>query len=166
MPVVLWALPVFAGWYKYMTMPSPSRAYFWVLVICSVVVGFAIRRGIRLSVAANNVVAAAATFQQLNEEEQMRVHDHAIEIIRRSGWRGNEVPTFLHDVARFGWYALSMAELEIQPVCLGPRWHFIRNPFIAINPDSKYIHGAVFGAKKQGYDVTLKPMEPVSFKAL
>ena len=129
MRLYLWIVLVPVGWYLYLTSDSQNTLVLVGLVLATIVVAFAVRSGIRTAAAANNVVAAAATFKMLNHSDQQRVHEHTVEIIRRSGWRGQGEPSFRDDAVRFGWYALSMAELGIKPVCISSRWQFVQNPF-------------------------------------
>lgn len=156
----LWIVLVPVGWYMYLTSSSPSTIFLVGLVMITIVVAFAVRSGIRTAAAANNVVAAAATFQTLSHSDQQRVHEYAVEIIRRSGWRGQGEPSFRDDAARFGWYALSMAELGIKSVCISSGWQFVQNPFVAVSVDSSYTNAALRRAKKQGFDVRLSGENP------
>jgi len=152
----LWIPLLAVGWYVYFTSESPSILFLSGLVLASIVVAFAVREGIRTAAAANNVVAAAATFGTLSHSDQQRVHEQAIEIIKRSGWRRKSEPSsFRDDAVRFGWYALSMAELGIKPVCISSGWQFVRNPFVATTVDNIYMNTALQRAKKEGFDVRL-----------
>ena len=155
MRLYLWIVLVPVGWYLYLTSDSQNTLLLVGLVLATIVVAFAVRSGIRTAAAANNVVAAAATFQTLNHSDQQRVLEHTVEIIRRSGWRGQGEPSFRDDAVRFGWYALSMAELGIKSVCISSGWQFVQNPFVAVSVDSNYINAALQRAKKQGFDVQL-----------
>ncbi|HRJ95029.1 MAG TPA: hypothetical protein PLJ86_18270 [Candidatus Thiothrix moscowensis] len=155
MRLYLWIVLVPVGWYLYSTSDSQNTLVLVGLVLATVVVAFAVRSGIRAAAAANNVVAAAATFKMLNHSDQQRVHEHTVEIIRRSGWQGQGEPSFRDDAVRFGWYALSMAELGIKSVCISSRWQFVQNPFVAVSVDSSYVNAALQRAKKQGFDVQL-----------
>jgi len=155
MRLYLWIVLVPVGWYLYLESDSPNSLFLAALVIATIVLAIAVWMGIRTAAAANNVVAAAATFQTLSHADQQRVHDFAVEIIRRSGWRGQGEPSFRDDAIRFGWYAHSMAELGIRPVCISPGWQVIQNPFVAVSVNSNYITTALQRAKKQGFDVQL-----------
>ncbi len=155
MRIYLWIVLVPVGWYLYLESDSPNSLFLAALVIATFVLAIAVWMGIRTAAAANNVVAAAATFQTLSHADQQRVHDFAVEIIRRSGWRSQDEPSFRDDAARFGWYALSMAELGIRPVCISSGWQVIQNPFVAVSVNSNYITTALQSAKKQGFDVHL-----------
>ncbi len=155
MRVYIWIVLVPVGWYLYLTSDTENTLFLAALVIATIVLAFTVSSGIRTAAAANNVVAAAATFQTLSDSDQQRVHDYAIEIIGRSGWRGRGEPSFRDDAVRFGWYAHSMAELGIRPVCISSGWQAIKNPFVAVSVDSSYISTALQRAKKQGFDVHL-----------
>jgi hypothetical protein len=149
------SLALLVGWMIYFTSRQQSTIFLVLLIIGSVVLFFFTRQGLRKAAAANNVVAAAATFNTLSGDEQSQVHGKAIGIIKESGWRSSLEPTFDNDVARFGWYALAMAEVGIKPVCITPGWNFIRNPFIAIAPKDSYIDTALQVAQQAGFNVAL-----------
>lgn len=152
---LLFGIPlVVFGWYKYFSTDSSSMMLLSLVVIASTVVFLMVRSDYRKAAAANNIVAAAATFGVLDGDQRARIHDHAIQIIKRS-WRGGREPQFATDAARFGWYALAMAELGIEPVCILPSWNFVRNPFIAIAVSDSNIDTALHTARKQGFDVEL-----------
>lgn len=155
MRVYLWIVLVPIGWYLYLTSDSPNAIFLASLVIVTVALAIAVWMGIRTAAAANNVVAAAATFQTLSHADQQHVHDFAVEIIRQSGWRSQREPSFQDDAARFGWYALSLAELGIRPVCISHGWQVIKNPFVAVSVNSSYITAALQRAKEQGFDIQL-----------
>lgn len=128
---LLFLLPLAYGWYKYFA-GGFSAWLLVVLVLATVVLLTLMYRDWKKAAAANNVVAAAATYQSLSDPSRTQVHEHAIEIIKRSGWRGSRGPTFDDDVQRFGWYALSMAELGVVPICVIKGWNPVRNPFVAV----------------------------------
>jgi hypothetical protein len=82
--------------------------------------------------AANNVILAKHTFSQLSESDRQRVHNHAVEIINRSG---GKFTRFTEETSQYGWYALALAELGIPPAMPGEKdWLYVSNPFIAISP--------------------------------
>jgi hypothetical protein len=144
------------GWYYYFQSPTAGG---WSLAALIVATWFALSRLWRFHVAtqaANNVVAAAATFNTLADPSKSEVHQKAMEIIRRSGWRAERDPALEDDAERFGFYALALAELGVPPVCLIKQWNLIRNPFReALNP-SYYFATSLQVAERQGYAVSLQ----------
>jgi hypothetical protein len=121
--------------------------------------------GLKRASAANNVVAAIATFATLSEEDQIRVADRTEVIIRSSNWPAGKPVTFPTEVSKWGWYALAMRELGIAPVCLTPSWAVIRNPFTAILVTDSMLDTSLKLAQKAGYSVTLS-REPGLFEQL
>ena len=148
-----------AGWYKYVSSDSVGLWVLILLLLGSAILIFATIRAHKKILAAQNVVAAAATFQTLSEEQKSRVHDHAINIVLRGGWRGRgaESPSFGDDAEKFGWYALSMHECGIEPVCLVKNWNFVRNPFTQVFIEDACIAKCIEIAERQGHEVKLLP---------
>lgn len=154
MPIIPLIFLLSIGWYRYFVLKSPSSLFLLFLIVFSTIIAFMVRKGIRKAAAANNIVAAAATFNTLNQSEQQHVHQNTIAIMNRSGIRMREEKLYFRNAAeRYGWYALSMAELGIKPVCIG--WQFISNPSIAISINDSLIDTALQKAKKQGFDVRI-----------
>jgi hypothetical protein len=149
------AIPlVLFGWYSYFTGPNRSTFSLVFVSAFTLWVILRIRHGLGRAAAAGNVVAAKATFVQLDEKEQKAVHDYSIEVIRRSGWRSATVPEFRNDVERFGWYALTMMEMGIRPLPIIPAWAVVKNPWFPI--DDSQVETAITLAKKQGFDVSIE----------
>lgn len=149
-------LPLLAvGWYAYVSNKIGGTAFLLCLVVASTLLFFAVRRDFTKAAAANNVVAAAVTYELLGPADKARVHQHAIDVVKRSGWRGSREPSFPDEAARFGWYALAMAELGIAPACILSAWNHVRNPFIAISIGDSNIDAALKLASKAGHSVRL-----------
>jgi hypothetical protein len=154
MPVVLWIVPLLLAWYEYFSRGADGFLLV-ALVIATAIFVFRLRDSWKQTFAANNVVAAADVFLQMSGEERRRVHDHAIEIIRRCGWSSPNAPDFSLPVVRFGWYALAMAELGAPPR-LFDTWSLVRNPFFAIASTSRELRAALYIAEKKGFNSTLE----------
>lgn len=142
------------GWYAYFTGQNSSIYSLLFVSAFTLWVVFRIRYGLGRAAAAGNVVAAKATFQQLNEKDQNAVHDHSIEVIRRSGWRSAKTPEYKSDLDRFGWYALAMMELGIRPLAIIPAWSVVKNPWFPV--DDSQIETAITLARKCGFEVTIE----------
>lgn len=153
-----------AGWYKYVSSGSTSFWAFALLLLGSVIPILATIRAFKKVLAAQNVVAAAATFQTLSAEQKTRVHDHAIDIVLRGGWRGRgaEGPSFRDDAAKFGWYALAMHEQGIEPITLVKNWNYVKNPFTDVFIEDACIATCIKGAQRQGHQVKLLPRASIS----
>lgn len=141
------------GWYSYLTGSAKSTFSLVFIAGFTLIVILRMRFGLQRAAAAGNVVAGKATYEQLGDTEKAKIHNYAIEIIRRSGWRSKIDPTFKNDVERFGWYALSMMELGIKPLPIIPGWMTIKNPWIPI--DDSQLDTALKLARKEGFDVSL-----------
>ena len=111
--------------------------------------------GVKRGLIANNIVAAYATFQTLDEATRQTVVKKVESIIRRSSWPKGEPITFPTDVARWGWYALAMRELAIQPVCLTPSWAIISNPFTAMLTTDTMIDTSIKDAERFGHRIKI-----------
>ena len=155
MKLFLWIPLTIFGWYKFLFSDTYNGFILVLLLLATALLLMLVRQDLRRASAANNIVAAAATFSTLDAATKERVHNHAVEIIQASGWPRGEAPPFMDDAARFGWYALSMGDLGIPPVCLGNKWTLIRNPYIAISVGDKNIVGALWSAKLEGFDVSI-----------
>ena len=155
MKVVLGVPLVIFGWYSYFTTDSSSTMFLVLMVTATIVVFLFYRSDYKKAAAANNIVAAAATFESLGDRQQSEVHEQAVEIIKRSGWRGDGDPVLTSDVARFGWYALAMAELDIPPICIVTSWNVVRNPFTALSASDSIVDSLIQIAKKQGVNVEI-----------
>ena len=148
-------IPLAIAWYNYLSSHTSSVPYLVVLIAATLYLVLGIYLGLRRSAAANNVVAAAATWETLSLDDRKRVHICAIDAIRDSGWRGATPPSFENDVQRFGWYALSMGILGIHPVCVTKGWNHVRNPFLALPPADTNIDTVIALASKEGFAVKI-----------
>lgn len=152
---LLFALAVAISWWQYFSSDHPPKWLLFLLFGATLVAFFLVRRYFRATAAANNAVAALATWNRMSDKEQATVHEQAIQILRRSGWHSEREPDFEDDAARFGWYALAMAELGIAPICLIKQWNLVRNPWReALNPPY-YFDTAIALAEKQGHGLTM-----------
>lgn len=104
--------------------------------------------------AAMNVILAKYTFSCLSESERLRVERRAEEILHRllkgrfNGYWG--------EVDRFGWFALAMAELGIQPSVNGERWSYVRNPFFAVSfGDRVFSRICEYMKRKHGIEISI-----------
>jgi hypothetical protein len=52
------------------------------------------------------------------------------------------------DRARYGFYALAMAELGISPALRGETWQYIKNPFVALDKGDNQIGAAAVHLRK------------------
>jgi len=97
--------------------------------------------------AAANVLLAKYTFARLSDSDKQKVLDNTLRIILGSGGgsaiagaaeRYGNPMEFDNDAERYGWYALSMAELHIPPAIPDIHaWNFVKNPYFAIAPTDK-----------------------------
>lgn len=152
-----------AGWYNYVSSSSTNLWALALLLFGSVILIRASIRAYKKILAAQNVVAAAATYQTLSEEQRTSVHDHAIDIVLRGGWRGrgDEGPSFSDDAEKFGWYALAMHEQGIKPICLVKNWNYVKNPFTDVFIVDVCIDTCIKAAQRQGHQVKLLPRTPI-----
>ena len=118
------------------------------------------RRGNRFG-AAMNVLMAKHTFHQLAPDEKSRVLNKTQNILERD-WRYEKQDAVerlrkMNERERYGFYALSMAELGIEPSFRKERWSYVKNPFIAMISGERYIRIAR-NRLKDGYgkEVTLE----------
>lgn len=134
----MYILILSAFWLLYIVSESKSTWQLIWLLLCTVWVMWKFNKDIKKIHASDNVVVAQETFNRLSSSEQNAVEAKAIEIIKRCGRSQSEV-TFNNDVAKFGWYALAMAELKIKPIALLKNWNFVQNPFFAIFEGDEYL---------------------------
>ncbi len=129
-----------------------------IIAVLCVVIAYALLKYMlyaRRYSAALNVVLAKVTFERLLPTKQAEVNSKAHEILARLMTRPPE--TFETEVHRFGWYALAMAELGIQPAFEEPRWILIPNPFLAVVPgDPAFKRIVKYLKRKYGIDIQLK----------
>jgi len=150
MGLYLWAPLLIVGWFAYFLSGFTNLMFLIFLIVGSIIVLIAVWRGTKKSAVANNIVAVAVTLDTLSPAEKRRVHEHAVEIFRRTGWSYEEEPIFMrYGTQRYAWYALSMAELGIKPSCLMESWNIITTPFI-FKEDDSYLNAAVRIAERKG----------------
>lgn len=87
--------------------------------------------------AAFNLLLAKYTFDRLSEADQEKVEKRANEIagVAIQG----HVNGFNGEVEKYGWYALTMNELGIQPAVQHQRWNKVKNLSAAILPGDPYL---------------------------
>jgi len=56
---------------------------------------------------------------------------------------------------KYGFFALAMAELGIEPISRKWRWYIVPNPFVALIRAEKEIKMAQLGLKAEGIEVSL-----------
>jgi len=100
--------------------------------------------------AASNIVFAKYTHSKLTGKQQKDVQEKAKELVLNSNIK---MTGFANEVERFGWYALAMNDLGISSkVPENPAWYPVKNPYVAIMPDS-YLIDAVCNSIKQSYGI-------------
>lgn len=132
----LFALAIF--WAVYIFVLEKSGFMLFLLIAATATAYFKFKKDLKKTHASNNVVVAAETYRELNEDAQLEVQQRAEVIIRRCGWTLKDI-TFDNDTQRFGWYALAMAELGFPPVCMLPSWNFVANPWLAVIDGDKQL---------------------------
>ena len=130
------ALAIFGAVYLFVLEKSGFMLF--LLIVAIAIAYFKFKNDLKKTHASNNVVVAAETYRELNEEAQLEVQQRAEVIIRRCGWTSKDI-AFENDTQRFGWYALAMAELGIPPVCMLPSWNFVANPWLAVIDGDKQL---------------------------
>ena len=130
-----------------------------ILVLAAVaIVAFVAKHvweGTRRASAANNVVAAAATYTTLTAEGKAAIDAQAEAIVRKSNWPEGKPIAYPTELAKWGWYALAMRELGVRPVCLTSHWAVVRNPFTALLVTDTMLDSAVSLAARAGSTVQL-----------
>jgi hypothetical protein len=127
----MYIIILIAFWALYFSSESKTTFQLVWLLLCTAWVYWKFTKDCKKINASDNVVVAKETYEHLTTTEKEEVNNKALEIIRRSGWSQLEV-TFDDEVQKFGWYALAMAELRIQPIALLKNWNFVKNPWLAI----------------------------------
>lgn len=108
--------------------------------------------------AAQNVVLAKYTFNTLSEVDRRRVEVHANQLV--SGLLRGPFTGFSGEVDRYGWYALAMAELGIQPgipqAIAEGKWNYVRNPFFAVLPGDRDLDAVCESLKRKfGVEISI-----------
>lgn len=85
--------------------------------------------------AAQNIVVAKHTFHLLPENDQLRVKEHAENLV--NGLMHGRFEGFNGEIDKYGFYALAMAELNIPSAIREFGWNYVRNPFTAVLPKDK-----------------------------
>jgi len=146
------------GWVLYIFGNSQPNWLLILLALAPMILGFRVRSGLRRTAAANNAVFAAATFQTLAPSQQMIVEDRVREILSKLH-RPINGPDMMEHVARWGWYALAMRELGIDPIGELPAWNFVQNPLLALRPNDPYLLTTVERVQKSGLPVNISLFE-------
>jgi hypothetical protein len=129
-----------------------------VLVIGAILVLFGyfkLKAKAKRRAAALNLVLAKATFLSLPHDDQVRVHDQAVNDLNQM--MGGRFRGFNGEYDQFGCYAHAMAHLGIPPIVKDyPRWFLVHNPFFDIMPNDPLIDKTIQEMKcKHGVDVTI-----------
>ncbi len=110
--------------------------------IAAVFVFFRIKSGFNKYRAAMNALLAKHTFSVLGPSEQLRVVNQAKQILVAGRAGDGSMLDRAPDREKFGFYALAMAELGIQPALPGQEWSLVRNPFVALTNAATQIRTA------------------------
>ena len=102
--------------------------------------------------AAMNVLMARYTFDRLNRPEQEAIKEEARSIVAA---RGLKISGYVHDIERFGWYALAMNALKVKSkLPENPAWYAVHNPTKALKKDDRFLRIAKLMVK-QNYGVEI-----------
>jgi len=113
----------------------------------------------RIAAAAFNVLLAKHTFSTMTIDQKKSVEQRATEILTAVGVDHE----FYGEVDKYGWYALAMNELGINPAIKEyPGWNKVRNPILAIIPGDPALSAASLAIKERwGVDVRVSSeLEP------
>lgn len=130
-----------------------------VAVVALIIIVAKIRSGAKRNTAAMNALVAKYIFQRMTAEERTQVMDKIVTILQRD-WRysyeqAKKDIEKLNDKALFGFAALALAEMGINPEREIWQWQVVRNPYVALVAADKAIEIARIGLKKKGIDVSL-----------
>lgn len=105
-------------------------------LIALIIIIVKVRAGMRKNTAAMNALVAKHIFQQMSDDKRAMVLDGIAKILQRDlGWsyeKARQDVDTLNEPALFGWAALAMAEMGINPEPNIWRWQVVRNPYVAL----------------------------------
>jgi hypothetical protein len=110
--------------------------------------------------AANNAVIAKLTFGRLDKDMQFNVIGRSLAICHEL--RGGLAGLNLSEVEELLLFSLAMRELGIPPAYRHMKsWHLIRNPFLAIRPDSRILRMVSRSVSEtEGVELTIDDRDP------
>jgi len=132
-----------------------------LLIIICIVVGlylfFRIKGSLSKHNAAMNALVAKATYQKMDKDLQKQVIDRTLFILQQDGGFSASQDRLdkMGEKQKYGFFALAMAELSIEPLSRKWKWYLIRNPFVALIKAEKEIKMAQSGLKAEGIEVNL-----------
>lgn len=118
------------------------------LSVVALALFFRINSNVNKYLAAMNALLAKHTFGTLSPAEQRRVVDRAKQIITQGGGGPGDQLEEWPPREKFGFYALAMAELDIEPALKGHEWWLVRNPFFALQNADSQIKTAQLGLER------------------
>jgi hypothetical protein len=129
-----------------------------VIIIIGVLIYFKLKSLFGRWQAAHNVILAKYTYGLLDETEQEVVRERVRDIFLRTGWPYERIDQ--NEAAKYGCYALAMAELGIRPRAINDAWNLIKNPWRAITPDHRYLTSVAALLKKEtGVEIVIDPVD-------
>ncbi len=127
-------------------------------IIALIIIIAKVRAGVRKNTAAMNALVAKHIFEQMPDAKRAMVLDAIAKILQRDlGWsyeKAKQDVVTLNEPALFGWAALAMAEMGINPEQSVWRWQVVRNPYVALVGADKAIYMAKVGLQNKGINVS------------
>ena len=105
-----------------------------LILFFAIVIIYFIFKARRASVkqsAVHNSFLAKITLNQLDENEKQRIKDKTIDIMLCGGMIEEDYDA-MSEIVKFSFMALAMDELNIKPAVRGEKWHYVNNPYIAL----------------------------------
>lgn len=133
----------------------------WIWIIIAAVIGLYIflkmkSKGNKYG-AANNALMAKYTFSKLDHDLKDRVKEITLYELGRGGV-SNPIDTInsMTETQLYGFYAMGMAQLGIEPLLTNEKWSYVENPFVALINAEIYIDNAKqYLKQKHNIDVAL-----------
>jgi len=114
-------------------------------------------RNVKKHSAAMNALVAKATYKQLPITLQTQVVNNTLFILQQNGrYSSDRVLEHLNQMdekTKYGFFALSMLELGIEPISQKWQWQIVSNPFVALIGAEREIMMARLGLKREGIEV-------------
>jgi len=88
--------------------------------------------------AVQNAFLAKYTFEHLSNSQKNIVITQTFDIMRRSGLLEQDFEVMC-SILKFSFYALAMNDLGIKPKLRNERWHYVRNPYMALHNSDRHI---------------------------